>query len=213
MRSRHQFRPSVVDLETRVVLSSIRPNLGYRSVLLARMPGSRMAPQQPVVARINAEFDAFIEDYSQARGTYFAAIEGMEAGAGADAARQAFVQYTNQRVNLLSQELLDDLISSSRGGRDKGSRGPGISEQSSQLLARRISGRQQDPGGAPAENPFSPGTLGNSLIESIPPAGVSGPSATLYTLAQDDAIEAARVGVVNGINAYKLNALDKKSRR
>ena len=42
------------------------------------------------------------------------------------------------------------------------------------------------------------GSLENSLLTTIPPAGTSAPTATLYSLSQDNAIAAAQVAVLNG---------------
>ena len=50
------------------------------------------------------------------------------------------------------------------------------------------------------------GSLVESLLQTIPPAGTSSPTASLYTLTQDNAIETAQVAVLNGLSITKNGA-------
>ena len=47
------------------------------------------------------------------------------------------------------------------------------------------------------------GSLANSLQTTIPPAGTSAPTATLYSLSQDNAISAAQVAILNGAGVLR----------
>ena len=47
------------------------------------------------------------------------------------------------------------------------------------------------------------GSLANSLETTIPPAGTSAPTATLYSLSQDNAISAAQVAILTGAGVLR----------
>jgi len=66
-----------------------------------------------------------------------------------------------------------------------------------QLVSTKIIGPQ-------GEHPK--GSLLESLLQTIPPAGTSAPTSSLYTLSQDNAIETAQVAVLNGLSIIKNGA-------
>lgn len=201
MRKRHAFRPSeMFELEKRVVLSRVVPPVpALVSGLSVRGRGARPARIAPTTESVDKAFASFTEDYSQARGIYFASL----AGPAGDADRQAFINFTEQRVNVLAQELVNSLLAASpRRGRQKGDAQP--FEGIPRLVGRRINARQ-------ANGAFGEGTLAESLIDSIPAANTSPATAALFALSQDNAIEAARVGVLNGITVFKVNNAGRKN--
>jgi hypothetical protein len=181
-RKRH-FVPTAVDrLEDRVVLSTYR---GSSVVVSGLHPRQNVLNrhQLAVQAEVNQAFASFQNDYSQARATYFASI--VDQPNPNLATTQAFTLYTQQRVNLLAQQLISSFLQYK----------PGTARQHGQpstlqvLITHRIVGIN---GGATA------GSLANSLLTTIPPAGTSAPTATLYSLSQDNAIAAAQVAILNG---------------
>jgi hypothetical protein len=190
MRKRNGYRPELNDeLETRVVLS----HGGFRnpSVLLSgltpRAQSLGRLGSQSLIALTNKAFDSFVQDYTQARGAY---LSTLNTPSGKDS-NTAFQNYTQYRVALLAQQivstaLMSPLSNSKQSGTGSSLRG---------LVSRKINGT--DALG------FTPGTLGNALINATPSAMASAPAAALDSLAQDQAIEAARVGVINGLNIIK----------
>jgi hypothetical protein len=192
MERRRQFIPSVSeDLEPRVVLS--RTTLGLATVVSGLSPHLRALNRQQtaMTAEVNQAFDSFQADYDQARATYFASIQNT--ASPSDATTQAFTLYTTQRVSLLGQQLVSIFVQSPQGT----ARAPGQPYALKQLIATKVIGLQ-------GQHPK--GTLACSLLQTIPQPGTSAPTTSLYTLSQDNAIETARVAVLNGVSIMKSGA-------
>jgi hypothetical protein len=136
---------------------------------------------QPVTAAINQVFEVFQSSYAQARGTYFASIENQANPSLATI--NAFAVYTKEQVSLLAQQTLNVFVQASRP--------PGGTRALKRLVASRIIGPQDQ---------MPPGSLAAALLESIPQAGTTAPTASLYALSQDTAIESARIAILNGVN-------------
>jgi hypothetical protein len=124
---------------------------------------------------INQEFDSFRNDYDQARATYFTSIQNQSAPS--PSTTYAFVVYTTQRVSLLAQQVLGDLT-------------PAHVQNAKRLVATAIMG---------PHGQIRPGSLASSLLQSIPQPGTTAPTSSLYSSAQDYAIEAARAAILNGV--------------
>jgi hypothetical protein len=108
MKRNHKFLPSAFDhLEDRLVLSSYR---GYSVVVSGLHPRQNVLNRQQttVVAEVNQAFSSFQHDYDQARATYFASIANKSSVS--TARTQAFTLYTQQRVNLLAQQLISSFL-------------------------------------------------------------------------------------------------------
>ncbi len=184
MERKRRFVPSVVDrLEDRVVLSTYR---GSSVVVSGLHPRQNVLNrhQTAVAAEVNQAFASFQNDYDQARATYFASIVNQPNPS--TATTQAFTLYTQQRVSLLAQQLISSFLQYK----------PGTAQQHGKpstlqvLINHRIIGINGQTN--------TPGSLANSLLTTIPPAGTSAPTATLYSLSQDNAIAAAQVSILNG---------------
>ncbi len=183
MKRNHQFSPSAFDhLEARVVMSHYR---GYSVVVSGLHPNQNVLNrhQMNVVAEVNQAFTSFQNDYDQARGTYFASIANQASASAATT--QAFTLYTQQRVSLLAQQLISGFMQY----KPSTARPHGGKPSLEVLINHRIIGIN---GGA------TPGSLENALLTTLPPAGTSAPTATLYSLSQDNAIAAAQVSILNG---------------
>ncbi len=192
MKQKHGFVPSAIDhLEDRVVLS--RTTQGLSVVVSGLSPRSRLLnrEQQAFTAEVNQAFQSFSNDYDQARATYFASISNQSNPT--PATTNAFTLYTTQRVSLLSQQLINIFIQSPAGT----AKAPGQPFALKQLIASKIIGPQ-------GQHPK--GSLASSLLQTIPQPGISTPTSSLYTLSQDDAIETARVAVLNGLSIVKNGA-------
>jgi hypothetical protein len=175
MRRRHQFSPTTPDnLESRVVLS--RTGLVAHAAiagLSARHAVPDSQQQQAVVTEINQDFGLFQNDYTQARATYLTSIQGQSNPSVATTA--AFSLYTTQRVGLLAQQLLSASVSKRLVG------------------AKIIGSRMQMP----------PGSLALSLLQTIPQPGTTTPTVSLYSLGQDNSIQAAQVAILPGVKHAK----------
>lgn len=188
---RRDYVPAVQDeLEGRVVLS----NLGHLpsvvvSGLTPRLRAVGKTRHQPVSALVNKAFDSFVQDFTQARATY------LSGGKTADPAlTSAFQSYTRSRVNLLGQELISSGLQSTAKA-SKQQKGNGLSLPL--VISKRINGSN------PAGTRFLPGTLGQALTDATPQLGQSPAAIALASLAQDQAIEAARVNVLNAVSVIK----------
>jgi hypothetical protein len=175
---RHQFIPASIDvLESRLALSHVAPGggagLDARSIVSVRQSSM-------ITAEINQDFNLFENDYDQARSTYFTSIQNQTNPT--EATTYAFVAYTTQRVSLLAQQLLS--ISS------QFKLGPARTRGLKQVVATKIIGPRAQ---------MLPGSLGQSLLATIPQPGTSAPTASLYTLSQNNAIAAAQVAILNGV--------------
>ncbi len=183
MKRNHKFLPSAFDhLENRVVLSSYR---GSSVVVSGLHPRQNVLNrrQTTVVAEVNQAFSSFQSDYDQARATYFASIANQSSVS--TATTQAFTLYTQQRVSLLAQQLISSFLQY----KSATARPHGQPSTLQVLINHRIIG---------INGQATAGSLANSLLTTIPPAGTSAPTATLYSLSQDNAIEAAQVAILNG---------------
>lgn len=199
MRPKHEFIPSFADqLELRVVLS--RTTLGLSSVVAGLSPHLRALNrhQTALTAEVNQAFDSFQNDYDQARATYFASLQASDGSAGAVAsAMTAFTDYTVSRTELLAQQVVSSFVQTPRGT----AKAPGHPYALKQLVESKIIGPK---GRGPA------GSLIDSLNGTIPQIDASvltsQPTTTLYTLSQDNAIQAARTAVLNGVSIMKSGA-------
>lgn len=184
MRRRHQLIPTAPDsLEGRIVPShatAVRlvdgPSPRASAAEVARAPSS-------IGDRIDQDFDSFRADYDQARATFFSSIQNQPAPS--PATTYAFTAYTTQRTSLLAQEVLGTVGQARLGaGRGRALR---------HLVATKIIGpRDQMP----------PGSLAQALLASTPQPGTTAPTASLYSLSEDAAIESARVAILNGAGPH-----------
>lgn len=196
MRKRNVFRPVAGDhLEDRVVLN----HGGFRnpSVLVAgltpRVQGLGRHNPQPILALINKSFDSFVQDYTQARAAYLSTLS--QAKSGGTTANQAFTNYTRYRVVLLANQVVSSTLQTTISQSKQHGQGWSVPG----LVQRKLDGV------APSNNEFRAGTLGSALTTTIPTTNTSPAAASLSSLAQDQAIAAARVGILNGLNIVKNN--------
>ena len=173
-RRKHRFSPTPVEnLESRVVLS--------RTGLLRTRPSSAGIPtgECPIASNSSrssprsTRISACSRTTILRRATYLTSIQGQSNPGVATTA--AFSLYTTQRVGLLAQQLLSASVSKRLVG------------------AKIIGSRQQMP----------PGSLALSLIQTIPQPGTTAPTVSLYSLGQDNSIQAAQVAILNGVKHTK----------
>jgi hypothetical protein len=194
MERRPKFRPAALDvLESRLVLHGGHTKHAVSVVVSGLNPQQQVlnGQQQSLIAEVNQAFNSFTSDYDQARATYFASIEGV--ATPNPATTGAFKLYTKQRVSLLAQQIISSFLQSPNGTARAKKEPPVLKT----LLATKIINTT---GGDPT------GSLSNSLMVNIPPPGTSAPTASLYSLSQDVAIETARDEVINGTNIVKTGA-------
>jgi hypothetical protein len=192
MKRKRAYIPTALDrLEARVVLS--KTTQGLSVVVSGLSPRLRVLnrEQQAFSAEINQAFSSFQSDYDQARATYFASIQNQASPSAATT--NAFTLYTSQRVSLLAQQLINILIQSPQGT----AKAPGQPYALKTLISKQIIGPQ---GQAPK------GSLAKSLLVTIPQPGSSAPTASLYTLSQDNAIQTAQDAILNGLSIMKNGA-------
>ena len=196
MKRTVRFEPAVVDrLEARVVLShsAVRHALvtidGFPSGPVRRQPVS-------VASGVEGAFASFSSDYATARSAYYASI--LNVATPAAGTYPAFVQYTKQRVSLLANQVTGSFLQVPQG----------ISQAVEQPGAVRqlVSKKLITPEGA-----TMPGSLASDLVQSTPMPFSSAATASIDSLTQDDAIEAAQVAVLNGVRIVKSGAFGKKS--
>jgi hypothetical protein len=169
-----------------VTTALIGPNQGF---------SAKQAPS--ITTLVNQSFTSFEEDYTQTRSIYISAIQ---AGTATSNDTSALNQYTQQRVDLLAQQILNNFFQSSVYVNHQA----GATDPSS-IITKKIDG---PPTSTSSTNPvpFNNGTLGKALYLATPSPTASSTSIALDTLAQDNAIEAARVAIINGLNAVKNQA-------
>jgi hypothetical protein len=192
MTRKRAFIPSTLDsLESRVVLS--KTTQGLSVIVSGLSPHLKVLnrQQQAMSAEIQQAFASFQSDYDQARATYFASIQSQTSPNSATTG--AFTLYTSQRVSLLGQQLVNIFIQSPQGT----AKAPGQPYALKSLIANKIIGPQ-------GQHPK--GSLVESLLLTIPPAGTSAPTSSLYTLTQDNAIQTAQVAILNGLSITKNGA-------
>jgi hypothetical protein len=188
MKSRHEFRPSLGALEDRKLLSHVHARHPFSVVTAGLNLGPstiRQGRQAPIVAMINASFDQFVLDYGQARSAYYGSISKQTATV---VDTGAFKVYTQQRVNLLAEQLTNSLLQTSASTAYTFRHPYPVT-----IVPRRINGAT----GA---------TLANALSTTVPAPGSSPTTIALDSLAQDTAVEAARVTMINGADIIKTGA-------
>ena len=191
MKNRRRFRPVASEaLEPRLALTHGGPlNPALIGTLSPNVRAS--GPIGRVRAQVNASFDRFSADYSQAQGAFLSSV-------GTAAVLPAFKSFTEQRVSLLAQELARTLArvpgSNERIANMNQQHNNGSNVVLSGFLNRKING------------PMGSGMPGvNSLLATLtsdavtPAAGATGSGATLYTLAATNAIQSARAATINAI--------------
>jgi hypothetical protein len=196
MERRNRFCPDAISLlETRLVLSHSATSHATSVVVSGLNPQAQVlnSNQQTVSAELNQAFNSFTSDYDSARATYFASIQGVS-NPGMTTTK-AFTLYTRQRVSLLAQQIISSYLQSPKGT----SRAHGEPEVLKTLIQQKIINTT---GTDPA------GSLDRALVDNIPPPGISAPTASLYSLSQDLAIETARDEVLNGLNVVNTGAFD-----
>ena len=215
MPRNRKFVPEPDGLEPRVVLTSgERPGLLLLRELMDRRVEAVASRRPPTVTDgVNRAFDSFAADYTATRETFLAAVGTPKEGATpanitGTPEYAAFYQYTINRVNLLSNELINGSFVAAGGRRQSSSkhgRG-GVQAQFPLVVIRRISARDAPAATAMPQSstiPFAEGTLGDSLVDGIPKSQPSEASASLLNQAQDEAIQAARVAILNTINVAR----------
>lgn len=216
MRRSNRYRPELGDqLEGRLVLSSVSfrsPSVVVRGLNpRARVPGRSLS--QPVVTLVNKSFDAFIADYTQARAAYLSTIQQTTDSTTLTTSQVAFKNYTRYRVDLLGQELNSSFVQgiSTQARRSKSRQDINLAG----LVQRKVNGLEvsSTTNGVVTltANVYRTGTLGRALLDTIPAPGSPTSAASLSALAQDQAIEASRVAVLNGFDLAKFSASRSKS--
>jgi hypothetical protein len=194
MRTRHKFQPVLTDaLEARLVLTHGGPIAPGLIGTLSPHPGKSGATGRDV-AQVNAAFDQFTANYLQAQGAY------LSSGTSADST--AMKAYATQSVQVLAQSLTRTLsrIPSSliyiKDAHQRSLNGdmPTVLQG---ILFRKISG---DTSSSLVQTLTS-----NSVIPTTPPTGAS---ASLYTLTATNAIQAARLGMINAVKLLVINKFD-----
>ncbi len=196
MRMRRKFRPVVGDcLETRVVLThggTIAP--GLIGTLSPRPRASGAIGRD--VAQVNAAFDTFTANYLQAQGVY------LSSGTAADST--AMNAFASQSVEVLAQSLTRTLsrIPASlvyiKDAHQRSLNGDSATVLGA-ILFKRING-----------NPTTTKSLlqtltSTSVLPTTPPTGAS---ASLYTLTATNAIQAARLSMINAVKLLVINRFD-----
>jgi hypothetical protein len=184
MKRDHHFRPVVVELlEPRVVpshITSIQPaRIGPVNLSTRAVPVGGLA--HAAVDQVNQEYDSFTSDYLQAQGAYFATDTSN--ATNASNATKFFRSYIQQRLNLLSQQLIRTFTQLP----DSLNRPPKGSYAIQVFLRNNVTGT-------------SPATLRTALAgnRAIPSIGtVTGGAATLYTEQALGAIESTRAATLN----------------
>lgn len=188
MKNRRRFRPVAVEaLELRLALTFGGPlNPALIGTLSPHVRAS--GPIGRVRAQVNASFDRFSADYSQAQGAF------LSSGA-TTAVLPAFKSFTEQRVGLLAQELARTLA-----------RVPGSNERIANMNQQKMNGsnvvlsgflnRKINGTGAVGASSLLTALTGNAVLPAV---GTTGSGATLYTLAATNAIQSARAATINAI--------------
>ena len=204
VREHHRLRPSLDALEARSVLSHVSSTFnvltsGFHPNLLAIR---RNRPASPV-ALVNQAFVQFQQDFTRARSVYDNLVLS---GKAQMVDQSAFKGYTDQRVNLLAEQLTNVFISSPLATARSHGMQPAIT-----IISRKINApaRSVDSGGAVTVDytNFANGTLGRAVETTTPTFNNQSPtSIALDTQAQDQAIQAAQVAMVNALNIIKTGA-------
>ena len=195
MRNRHRYRPVGWDcLEARVALTHGGPIAPGLIGTLSPNPAAAGKAGR-AVAQVNAAFNQFSADYLQAQGAY------LSSGTTADST--AFKAFTTQEVQLLAQELTRTL-----------SRLPGSLVYIKDTHQRSLDGNSSIVLQAILYKRINGGSGSGSLLETlnssdvVPAAPPTGASATLYTLTATNAIQTARIGMINAVKLLVLNTFN-----
>ena len=194
MKTRPRSRALAFEsLESRMVLSH---GSGPISVVTNGLQGPTqgfVGGQAPsITTLVNTSFSTFLQSYSQARSVYFTAIQAHSTTT-TSGDMDALKQYTHQSVELLAQQLLNNFQTAVH-----------LKHQAHQadppsIITQKIDGSTDSNG----MTTFNAGTLGIALIRATPPTTASPDAIALSSLAQDNAIESARIAVINGLNLAK----------
>ena len=213
MSDRHKFRPQFVEgLEERKVLSQGGSVLSATAAAIAAQPGKSTKAQIPsIVGLVNTSFASFARDFSATRSVYFASIQARTAPIGSSVTTAgmsepagdlaAIQQYTQQRVNLLAQQLRNNFQQSSLY--TKKDKHHNNNTDPLAVITKKINAEATS---TPSKTPYDKGTLGKALFQATPSPTASPTAVALNALAQDNAIESARVAIINGINTLKVQA-------
>lgn len=198
MRSRRNFVPScpqTLKLEDRVVLNG-GGNQSATSVLLQGLnaPVRAFRPHTAAATSslVDLAFQSFQQDYGAVRAIYLAAVQN---GTAMPADMTAFQHYTQQRANLLAQQVTNSLLLYNPGT----TRGNRV-DSPLPLIVLRINGATDSKNAALRQ---MSGSLMSNLMMSTPSSGASATNIALSTIAQDNAIEAARVATLNGVTIVR----------
>ena len=196
MRRRHQFVPSSPEgsrLEDRVVLNGTG-NQVANSVLLQGLNGParsfRPHASAAVASLVDLAYQSFEQDFDAVRATYFSAVEN---GTATMPDMTAFKNYTQQRTNLLAQQVINSYLLYSPST----TRGHGV-ESPLPLAVAQINGAADK---KPMLKQGSP--LLMNLNTSIVSPGSSATTITLSTVAEDNAIASSRVATLNGVTIVR----------
>lgn len=214
MKRRRRYQPAITDvLEGRMVLS--HASVHARTALVALSTSVRARGQGssgPAVAQVDAAYDSFVRDYTQARGVYLSLLATGSDPATAQAAtgaEAAFLNYTQYRVELLGQQVVSAFLPATANlSNQKHGQNPNAGASLMTLVQARVNGLNATATGANV-NVFHRGTLGFSLVSTTPDAMTSPAAASLDSLAQDQAIQASRLAVINGFNYNKSLSANK----
>ena len=202
-KARRGFLPSRLDgikLEERLVLSQATLaapcfilNPARRSAFALR----HLSPQQ----RVGQAFDSFTTDYLQAQQIFFQST-------GLSNAQTTFTNYINQRVSLLTQELihaLGRLPGASSKLRPNQRITQSMSTTLQSFLYRKIDGNVA-PNTDTSYGNISLLTALKTDLPTVPTDGtaISPTAAALYSLKASNAIEAARLSTINA--AYLMSS-------
>jgi hypothetical protein len=106
----------------------------------------------------------------------------------------AFQRFTVNRVNLLAEQLANSFLQTPQST----VRGHSLPSPLT-VLGKRINGLTS----TSTPNPFQVGTLGNSLVATIPAPNASATTIAIDSAAQSNAIQTAQVAMINSITIHK----------
>jgi hypothetical protein len=159
------------------------------------------------VDKVNRAFDQFTTDYLQAQQVYLAS-----ASLGLANADSTFKDYTTQRVNLLTQELVQALVrlpGATTRLRPSQRVTPSMSTTLQSFLYRKINGNGIPTPAAPSvAGQYDNVSLLTALNGAVPTTSATSPltppAATLFTLRASSAIQTARINTINA--AYLMTS-------
>jgi hypothetical protein len=183
-------------LEERVVLNGGGGGLQGSPVLLQGLhaPARAFSPHKPASAAslVNLAYQQFQQDYTAVRATYFAAVQARTASAND---YSTFLNYTQQRTNLLAQEVTNSLLTYSTST----SRGHG-SQDPLPLVVLQINGGIDPRTRLRQTNAQS---LYQNLYATTPNIDASATTIAIDTAAQNNAIQASNVATLNSVTVIR----------